>query len=465
MGISSAFSIAAAGLRATSVQSDLVARNISNAQTEGYARKSADLTTRSGAVVVAGIRREVDPLLERLDRSNRSDVQRALTISGALASYTGYLGQPDDETSPVNGLNRLYTSLLTLSSAPATAAAQLGVVEAARALTGQINDLGVTLNELSREVELNIRYDVAAVNETLERLAQINGRLSQIGGDGVEGADLRDESARLLDTLSDYIDLQTTTSADGSVNVYTSGGTELLIQRRASPVRFDPTSGTLMAGEFEITPGKEAARGLRGGSLAGLFELKDTLLPEIRAELDGFATGLVTRFQAADGTLTGGENGLFMLLGGGGPQGGDAAARLVVNALYDPAQGGDAARLVEGGGSGPGLPKGDAGFVTAMMGAIDERRPGAGPFGEGLSLADYATAMVAGHQQRRVTAEQRTAQAQISGATISASRQNLQGVNIDDELQVLMVIEQSFAANSRVLTSLQSMMDDLMNAI
>src|SRR5690606_20891917 len=148
-----------------SIQSDLVARNISNAQTEGYSRKSAELTTRNGAVLVAGVSREVDPLLDRLDGSNRAEQARASTIAGALSTYTDYLGQPEDQTSPVNALNRLYTSMLTLASSPGAAAAQLAAVEAAQALSGQINDLAVTLSELGREVDLNIRYDVASVND------------------------------------------------------------------------------------------------------------------------------------------------------------------------------------------------------------------------------------------------------------------------------------------------------------
>lgn len=465
MGISSAFSIAAAGLRATSIQSDLVARNISNAQTEGYSRKSAELTTRNGAVLVSGVSREVDPLLDRLDRSNRSEQARASTIAGALSTYTDYLGQPEDQTSPVNALNRLYTSVLTLSSSPGAAAAQLGAIEAAQSLAGQINDLAVTLQELGREVDLNIRYDVASMNDSLTRIGQINARLGQIGGDGLEGADLKDEMARLIDGLSDYMDIQVTGFADGSVNLYTTGGTELLTQRRVSQISYDPTAGTLFAGKTEITPGAPGIRGFSAGSLAGLFELQSKTLPQLSRELDGFAALLTERFREADPSLAAGEDGLFVDTAGAGGGSAGLALRLGVNSAVDPARGGDPARLAAGLGSGETLSQGDPALIFAMLGAIDERVAGTTAFGESQSLSDYATSMVSGHQQRRVSAEAVAGQAAISGATISASRRNLQGVNLDDELQSLLVLEQSFAANSRVLSSLQSMMDDLFNAV
>ncbi|MGN0931476.1 flagellar hook-associated protein FlgK [Falsigemmobacter intermedius] len=465
MGISSAFSIAASGLRATSIQSDLVARNISNAQTEGYSRKSAELTTRNGAVLIAGVSREVDPLLDRLDRSNRAEQARASTIAGALSTYTDYLGQPEDQTSPVNALNRLYTSMLTLASSPGAAAAQLAAVEAAQALSGQINDLAVTLSELGREVDLNIRYDVASVNDNLTRLGQINARLGQIGGEGLEGADLKDEAARLIDGLSDFMDVQVTSFADGSVNLYTTGGTELLTQRRVTHISYDPTAGKLFAGNAEITPGAPGVRGFSAGSLAGLFELQGKIIPQLSQELDGFATLLVDRFRAIDDSLAPGEPGLFVDSAGEGRGAGGLAQRLTINPRVSPAKGGDPALLTSGLGSEPGLSQGDPALIFAMISVIDERVAGNTAFGERQSLSDYATSMVSGQQQRRVSAEAVAGQAAISGATISASRRNLQGVNLDDELQSLLVLEQSFAANSRVLSSLQSMMDDLFNAI
>ena len=464
MSISAALSIAASGLRANQVQSNLIASNVANAQTEGYTRKSAELITRNGAVEVSDITRAVDPLLDRLDRANSSERARAETVAQGLASYTGYLGQPTDAISPSARLSELYTSLVTLSGSPGTSAAQLGVVESARALAANLNGLSTTLSELAQEVEMNIRYDVADANDALTRLGQINTRLGQTGGGGLEGADLLDEQSRLLDRLAGFMDIQTASGSDGSVNVYTASGTELLIGRKTQTISYDATQGKLTAGQADITPGRDGARGIGGGSLAGLFELRDRSIPTMREQLDGYADLLITRFSAADGSLTGNEQGLFVDTD---PRFGttDLARRITVNPDIDPDKGGTISRLITGAGSGQMLASGDISLIQGMMGKIDERAAGPTPMGEGQSLSSYVSSMVAAQQQQRVSAETAAAQAEVSGATIAASRQNLQGVNIDDELQVLMVVEQSYAANTRVLTSLQSMLDDLMNAV
>ena len=48
---------------------------------------------------------------------------------------------------------------------------------------------------------------------------------------------------------------------------------------------------------------------------------------------------------------------------------------------------------------------------------------------------------------------------------IEAARASVQGVNIDEELQQLMLIEQSYAANATVMKTLGEMMDTLLAAV
>lgn len=467
MGISTALNIAASGLRAMQTQSDITARNIANSMTEGYTRKSTTLQTTMGQVYVATVDRQVDQLLDRLDRTNISTVTRAQTIADGVSTYTSLLGQPEDGTSPVAGLTSLYNSLQAMAGSPLATTSQLGVLDAAKSLAKTLNSLSTAAGALNDEVDLNIRYDVSDVNDSLRQLAQYNQRLGQTGGQGVEAAELKDEMGRLLDTLAGYMEIQTTFNADGAVNVYTSGGTELVNGKKAATLTYDFGTKSLIAGDIDITPGKTGVRGFEGGSLGGLFELANTTIPTINDQLDNMAQLLIDRFSAADSTLAAGESGLFVDsntgIGAGTLSG--LAGRISVNAAVDPDQGGDSKLLVTGMGSTGSLEEGDTSIVNAMIKAIDLKDNAATPLGQGTSLSDYAANMVSRQQQMRVQAEKEAAQAQTAGATISASRQNLQGVNIDDEMQQLLVIEASFAANAKVLTSLQTMLDTLLEAV
>ena len=52
-----------------------------------------------------------------------------------------------------------------------------------------------------------------------------------------------------------------------------------------------------------------------------------------------------------------------------------------------------------------------------------------------------------------------------AAAAIEQAKLGAQGVNVDDELQQLMMIEKGYAANSRVVSTLSTMLDTLLNAV
>lgn len=467
MSISSALHIVNSGLRTTQIQSDVITRNIANAMTEGYTRKSTTLQTMRGQVYVASVDRNIDQLLNRLDRANVSEIARAQTVAEGMATYTGILGQPEDATSPVAYLTEFYNSLQTLGSAPLSTASQLGVLDKAYTLTNSLNQLYTAATALEEEVQLNIRYDVSDVNAILSQIGTLNQRMNQTGGKGVEGAEMRDDLDKLVDKLSEYMQIQADFNSDGAVNIYTSGGTELVVGKRVSTVTYAFGQNALKVGDIDITPGKEGVRGFEGGTLAGLFELATKALPEVKQQLDGLAKLVIDRFAASDDTLDVDEQGLFVdsNLGLGAGQLTGLAARITVNAAVDPQKGGLSSKLVTGMGSKTPLESGSNVLVNKMIKAIDLKDNADTPMGTAISIADYAANMVSRQQQLRVQAENQATQAHTAGATIAASRMNLQGVNIDDEMQQLMVIEKSFAANAKVLTTLQNMLDTLLAAV
>jgi flagellar hook-associated protein 1 FlgK len=52
---------------------------------------------------------------------------------------------------------------------------------------------------------------------------------------------------------------------------------------------------------------------------------------------------------------------------------------------------------------------------------------------------------------------------QISIAdTLTTQRQNLEGVNVDDELQKMLLLEQSYNASAKVIQAVRDMMDALL---
>lgn len=464
MGLSSALNIAKSGLGVSAVRADIISRNISNAETEGYTRKSVSQTTDiTGGPRISSIDRQVDALLDRLNWSNISGVSSTRTIADGMTAYTDYLGQPSDEISPSKSLSDLNSSFVTLASSVSSSASQLATLASAKEMAQHLNSLSGTLAEVGKEVEMNIRYDVADMNKALQAVSNLNGKVLASGEGTVLTSEYQDEMGKLLEGISGFMDIQTLTDRNGMVSVFTSGGTELVKSNVVHDVTYNSATGSLSAGAVDITPNQNN-RAFASGSIYGLFSLKTETLPEFTAQLDAMAAAMIEGFESA-APLGAAGLGLFTDAGSAYDPAniGGMAARIRVNAEVDPDVGGDVAILQQG--TDPTRPIGDTSVVAAMLDvfARDVAVP-TGTLGSG-NIITLMSGMISSQQMLRADAESNAITAATSAATISASRENLQGVNVDEELQNLLLVEQSYAANSKVLTAVTQMLDDLLAAV
>jgi flagellar hook-associated protein 1 FlgK len=340
----------------------------------------------------------------------------------------------------------------------------LAVVSSAKEFASQMNRLSATIQTVESEVEMNIRYDVNDLNSSLYEVAKLNKEIFRAREGTVLHARLQDDMGRELEVIAGLVDVQASSSRNGMVSLLTSGGSELVRGVDVFDIEYDGMTGVLTAGGVNITPGG-GNRSFSEGSLAGLFELKDEILPGFSGQLDAMAAAVVEGFErVAPITLDG--RGLFTDAGGAynATTIEGLASRIIVNSAADPDLGGSTAVIQNG--SNAAVPLSDNSLALSMVALFNEPVvvPTAG-LGAALSLMDMATTMTGTHQQKRVSAESATKATSAAAATISSSKLNLQGVNIDDELQKLMLVEQSYAANAKVLTTVNNMLDTLMNAV
>ena len=468
MSLSGALSVASTGLRANQTLADISARNIANAGRDGYVRRDVAVQDRGGGVEVAAISRDVDATLARLGHQEQARLARASTIAETMEVYTATLGAPDDGVSIAEKLTALESGLVRLAGNPGDQATQAGVLDAAQAAARSLRDMDDRLGAVAREVDLGIRYDVADLNAGLERVADLNARIMRTQKGTGEMMSLEQTRDDTISEIAGYLDITATIEADGTASLRTGRSVDLVDGALVAPIRFDAATGTLSAGDADITPGRDAVRGAEAGSIAGLIEMRDRVLPDWRAQNDALARGLVETFEGADASLAAGQAGLFTDAGNAlspGAQDG-LAGRIAVNAAIDPASGGALHRLRDGiGAAAPGL-AGDATQARAFAEAFGATRgfdPQAG-LPASATLSDYATTLVAGQNTARAAAQSETDALRISADTIAESQRNRTGVNTDDEMQKLMAIEQSYAANAKVMSTVSGMIDTLLSA-
>ncbi len=472
MNLTGALNSATSGLSTTQSLSRVAADNVANASTPGYVRRRAELVTSGpgqGGARVSEIRREVDDTLAKLARLENGKMARHQAVTEGLKSYTVFLGQPGDGISPADKFSDFQNSLTTLVNMPSSTGAQTGAVLAAEQVAKSVRSAATTLGTTRNEVDMEIRYEVADLNQALYTLRDLNQQQRNFQAGSLESAQLDERIDGLLDQISGTIDMRVTVSSAGSISLYTIGGAALMEGDLIQDVSYNPSDGTLMAGAQDITPFKENVRGLQHGSLVGLSELKRDVIPRFSSQLDEYARGLIESFQNADASLAPGQPGLFtdngMAFDPANTEG--IASRIALNDSISLSGGAEVWRIRDGlGAAAPGNAS-DPAQISAFIDGLNTP-VGADPatgIPAFVTVSDFAAEFVTAQATARARAENSFDAAASAAELVMAARRNSEGVSIDDEMQQLLLIEQSYAANARVLSAVSEMIDTLIAAV
>ncbi|GMG83855.1 flagellar hook-associated protein FlgK [Paralimibaculum aggregatum] len=489
MSITNALNNALSGLRANGRLADITAGNLANALTPGYGRQEVALAssvtgTQGTGVRVAGVVRVTDPELSTARRMADGDLAERATGHSALQRLEAAFGTLEDPGSLGALLARFEASLRALGDTPENGPRQQAAAEAAGDLAAKFNALGQAVTDLRAQTDRGIASTVEATNTALEGVARLNRQIQIAVAAGRETAPLIDRREALIDQVAQALPVRQSIRPDGVIELRTLEGIGLadVTARRldytATPVyepglRYDDGAGTLSGltlQGIDITPGGPGAQAVRGGALAGLFETRDTVAPEIETQLDSLAADLVTRLAdpAIDTTLAPGDAGLFTDRGSAFALADitGIASRIALNAAVDPAEGGDPALLRDGLNAASPGPSSEDGLLRALADALSAPRdvtaPPATPGLAGqLSLAERIDGVVERIGTARVGAE-------LEVTTLSAAREALAsqetarlGVDTDLELSRLVEIEQAYAANAQVIQTAARMLDEL----
>ena len=132
--------------------------------------------------------------------------------------------------------------------------------------------------------------------------------------------------------------------------------------------------------------------------------------------------------------------------------------------LIDTSQGGSATRLRDGlGATGTG-PVSNSEILNNLLDAFTNSN--AAPSGSGLSGSLTSSELAAGISsvigEARVNADAVATTSLARASALADAELSLTGVDTDAEIQSLLLIEQSYAANARVIQTISDMLDTLM---
>ncbi|MFD0859957.1 flagellar hook-associated protein FlgK [Roseovarius aquimarinus] len=482
MSLTSALSNAISGLAANSRAAGVVAANLANIQTDGYGRREITMTQAAsgtaGGVRVAAITRHVDAAVLSDRRLADAELAHGETRAAFLRGVQESFGTPDQPGSLLARLAALEASLVTAASRPDALDRLRQVGLEAGALSDAFNRASQEIQEGRTRAEAQIDAAVTGLNADLAQVHELNLRIQAAQRKGADAASLLDHRQVVTDRIAAMIPVREVPREDGAVALMTPGGA-LLVDTGAATFSFSRAnliaphmslengalSGLRLGGE-EIAP-SGARSPIAGGRLAALFETRDVLAVDAQRQLDALARDVIERTQDPgwDTTIGAGDAGLFTDAGGRLDPANEVglAGRLRLNAAVDPARGGDVSRLRDGlGALGPG-PAGNADRLHALADALaGPRVMASGDLGRGAaSASDHGAAFVTRLAQGVLIEERATSFAAMRQSSLE-ERLLADGVNSDDETARLLLIEQAYAANARMIQTLDDMMETLL---
>lgn len=482
MSITSALNSALTGLTATARQAEAVSSNVANATTAGYARRSVSLSALSlggsgQGVRIVGIARHADLYLINDRRGAQANAGDSSTRAGFQARLETIIGTTESQGSLVSLVHNLDATLLEAASHPESEARLAAAVNAARALANGLNGASDAIQAERLKAEKAIGSAVERLNSGLQQVKELNTMIASYSGSGRDVSALLDQRQSVIDSIASIVPLKEIPKEGNQISLFTAGGA-VLLDGSAAKVGFTEVhtivpemtqaSGGLYGLTINDKPMATAGSGslILGGELGALFAVRDELAVEGQAMLDAVARDLVERFGASglDPTLVAGSPGLFTDAGSVHDPANDAglASRIRLNVAVDPFSGGLVTRLRDGlGASTPG-PVGDASLLNGLSAAANAGRSiGSAALAGTRTLPGLVSEMLSRVSSHRVTLETEQSY-RAARYTALSDIEAASGVNTDEEMQSLLVIEKNYAANARVIQVVDEMIKTLL---
>ncbi|MDQ1077561.1 flagellar hook-associated protein FlgK [Pseudoroseomonas cervicalis] len=480
MSISAALSNALSSLAAEQRQAAILSNNIANASTPGYVRRDMPRSERLVAGTGSGVNTDVtqrlgDAALAAASRSADASEAYAQQLQEGLEAYNALIGQPSDARSLSSRLGAFQTAMTTLSSAPDNAVAQSQALEAARDLVDALHDADAAVAKARSEADLQVSRDVEGLNSAFDQLAEIDRKLALASARGGSTAEYEDRRDVLLAEIGKTIPIRIFDNGPGHLLVMSDGGNTLYDSTVVH--RLDFTHSPVIQAEQRhpaalsaVTVDGQALRISDTGSLAGALRLRDDTLPKFVDMLDQVAVRLIESFQDADPTLTGNQAGLFTDAGaanwdgsGGYPTFVGMARKIELNAAVDPEQGGQLWRMRTGVNATAQGNAGDNTHIIAALDAMNASRAYDSSTGlpASMTLSQAASQSIGLMQGERAVWSDR---AETRGRLAAEAREELSNktaVNVDEELQRLLLVQQTYSASVQIIQAATRMLDEL----
>ena len=477
MSLTSALNTAQAIFRNTGEQTSVISTNIANDGNANYVRRAAVVTnTIYGASTVTTERAQQMALLRQLTSATSASSAQDTLLNG-LTTLSNALGGNDYELSPSTYLAELQTSLEAFAASPGEYTLAATVVTDAQDVANSLNNAAATVQKLRVDADAEINTQVVELNRLLAEFQIVNDAVVKANAIGADPSDALDTRDTLLKDISEIIGVDASTRANGDMVLYTTEGTTLFetVPRSVTITRtlaYDATvTGNSIYVDGVAIQAGEGGNTTADGTLGALLQLRDEIAPTFQTQLDEVARGLIEAFAETDPLGVAADMpGLFTWSGGTSLTSGvvepGLAGTITVSTSVIASSGGDPLLLRDGGINGAAYvwnSTNSSGYTTLLMSYsdnldADRAFDASADLKTSMSVMTFASGSIGWLEELRSSA---TTASDNKVALYERSFQSYSsetGVNLDEELSLLLDVEQSYKASAKLVSTIDEML-------
>lgn len=265
-GINNAMNNALSGLEAFEAGISTVSNNIANANTPGYAVETTDIETEFSPSGQFGMGVEPAQVTRAASGFAAAQVRSANTANAAASeqstSLTAISNALTNDGDVQSAMNQFFSDISSLASNPSSQALRQTVLSDGQMVVSSFQSASTSINNIVSGSQETLSTGVAAANNLLVQLNQINKLLGQSPND----PSLLDKQQSALNSLSNYLPIHALTQRNGSV-IIASGGTVLLDQSGVQTLALNNEKNGIIAGTNNSSLYLSDSDGSLGGAL------------------------------------------------------------------------------------------------------------------------------------------------------------------------------------------------------
>ncbi|MEU8815806.1 flagellar hook-associated protein FlgK [Actinoplanes sp. NPDC048796] len=440
---------------------DISGQNVANANTEGYTRQKVRMQSQTGSlnpgvyatttqvgngVTVSSVERGRNEYLEQRGRTEHANSSYLSTQKATYEQIESVLAEPSD-TALQARMHDMWDAWNDVANNWQDPSTRTALIERSQTVATTLNDTHASLDNQFTANRDQAQAFVSQVNNLSSRIADMNQQIVVAHASGLEANELMDQRDMQIMQLSELTGATTQSKTNGAINVYL-GTAPLVSDFSTRTVELTgPPSLALWAEDNPIalkwtdTDAPVAA----GGQMGAMLDTMNNIIPTISGQLDDVAATLaktVNDAVTAGYTKTGEEGTAFF-------EGTTAGEIKVLITTPD--------KVAFSAGNPKDLDETKAALDHGIADSLSEM--GTSPDGPDAAYQSMIGKLgVASQASARRSDIQDAVTDQVDTA-----RQAESGVNLDEEMTNLLTFQRGYEAASRVLTTIDSMLDQLIN--